>query len=153
MFEIRFCLWQEQFMNPWFKNCPSCFIFGLTSLLRMSLVVSYFQLSITNFLMPIANCALPITYCPLPITNCKLPITNCQLPITKWPKNISISSQFSYEFDSIELHSCYNIEFVIIRLLLGFITFVPRFLNDFSRQFLLSHPLIAWNCSGTYAFA
>ena len=29
------------------------------------------------------------------------------MPITKWPKNISISSQFSYEFDSIELHSCW----------------------------------------------
>ena len=31
-------------------------------------------------------------------------ITNDQM--TKWPNNISISSQFSYEIDSIELHSC-----------------------------------------------
>ena len=43
---------------------------------------------------------------PLTIANGLLPITNCKLPMTKWPKNISISSQFSYEFDSIELHSC-----------------------------------------------
>ena len=39
-----------------------------------------------------------------------MPITNCKLPQTKWPNNISISSQFSYELDSIELHSCCRIE-------------------------------------------
>ena len=55
--------------------------------------------------MPISN--LPNVNWQLAITNCQIPITNCQLPITKWPKNISISSQFSYKFDSIELHSCF----------------------------------------------
>ena len=49
---------------------------------------------------------LPITSYQLQIVNCLLPVAHCQLPVTKWPKNISISSQFSYEFDSIELHSC-----------------------------------------------
>ena len=50
---------------------------------------------------------MPIPNSQLQIANYQIPITNCQLPITKWPKNISISSQFSYKFDSIELHSCF----------------------------------------------
>ena len=66
------------------------------------------KLPITNFQLPITNFQLPITNFQLLITNFQLPITNCQLPITIWPKNISISSQFSYEFDSIELHSCFT---------------------------------------------
>ena len=54
----------------------------------------------------LSNYQLSFFHCLLPITNCLLPITNCRLPMTKWPNNISISSQFSYELDSIELHSC-----------------------------------------------
>ena len=53
----------------------------------------------------------------LPNSNDKLIMTNCQscliqfidwfpAPMTKWPNLISISSQISFELDSIELHSC-----------------------------------------------
>ena len=44
--------------------------------------------------------------CKIPITYCKILIAYCKLLQTKWPNNISISSQFSYELDSKELHSC-----------------------------------------------
>ena len=66
--------------------------------------------------LQIINYKLPITNGQLQIANYQLPITNCQLPITKWPKNISISSQLSYEFDSIELHFCYFISLQSILL-------------------------------------
>ena len=60
----------------------------------------------------ITNCLLQVVFsvacCQLPIAYCLLPITNCKLPMTKRPNNISISSQFSYELDSKELHSCFN---------------------------------------------
>ena len=55
---------------------------------------------------------------PMTIANSLLPITNCKLPMTKWPKNISISSQFSYELDSIELHSCL---YIVIEMILSYI--------------------------------
>ena len=47
--------------------------------------------------------------CKIPITYCKILIAYCKLLQTKWPNNISISSQFSYELDSIELHSCFGV--------------------------------------------
>jgi len=49
------------------------------------------------------------SWLPMTIANSLMPITNYKLPMTKWPKNISISSQFSYELDSIELHSCFKL--------------------------------------------
>ena len=83
----------------------------------------------------IINYKLPLTNCQLQMANYQLPITNCQLPITKWPNNhISISSQFSYEFDSIELHSCYQLTFktTISILALQSIDFLERVVLIFS---------------------
>ena len=59
--------------------------------------------------LPIIYYLFPITSCLLSIINCKMPNANYKFPITKSPKkkNISISSQLSYEFDFIELHSCF----------------------------------------------
>jgi len=74
---------------------------------------------------PFSNCLLPVAYCPWPIANYKanykLPNTNCQIQIANCQllndqNNISISSQFSYEFDSIELHSCYQSNLIINQL-------------------------------------
>ena len=48
--------------------------------------------STTNSLLPIFNYQLSYQ---LSIAYCPLQIANCQLQFTKWPKNISISSQFS----------------------------------------------------------
>ena len=78
---------------------------------------------------PRANSWLPMT-----IANSLLPITNYKLPMTKWPTNISISSQFSYEFDSIELHSCYQLTFktTISILALQSIDFLERVVLIFS---------------------
>ena len=70
------------------------------------------QLPIVFFMLPSANNQLFIA-------NCLLPITNCWLPVTIWPNNISISSQYSYELDSIELHSCLASK-TICRLILYF---------------------------------
>ena len=52
------------------------------------------------YLFPIVHYQLIISYWLLPIALCQ-----CKILIDQ--KNISISSQFSYEFDSIELHSCF----------------------------------------------
>ena len=68
-----------------------------------------YQSTITNDQVPMTKYQWPRDngWLPLTIANGLLPITNCKLLMTKWPKNISISSQFSYELDSIELHSCF----------------------------------------------
>ena len=68
----------------------------------------HYQSTITNDHVPMTKCQRPraSSLLPMTIANSLLSITNCKLPMTKWPTNISISSQFSYELDSIELHSC-----------------------------------------------
>ena len=79
-----------------------------SNLSRYSIHFGMSNYKLSFFLLPSANNQLFIA-------NCILPITNCRLPMTKWPNNISISSQFSYELDSIELHSCWSKLFNYIR--------------------------------------
>ena len=85
-----------------------------------------------DILLPTANYQLFIAYCQLPMT--KWP--NDQM--TKWPNNISISSQFSYELDSIELHSCY-----ILPRFSETLTFFPIILQLLILLFLISYEWLA----------
>ena len=75
------------------------------------------------------------TYFQLPISNYKLPIAIFHLPNTKWPKIISISSQFSYEF-AYQTTSLSTIK--PINLSSSFATFKPFGLFDIHFDPLLS---------------